>query len=137
MASFEKVNIPQRPPMVMVDHIVEIVGKKTVTAFLVREDNIFIEDGFFREPGLIENMAQTAAAGVGAGIGKTGQDPPLGFIGGIRNLKIYSFPKIGQEIRTEVTVVHEIFDATVVQGMVFLNGERIAECELKIFLINK
>ncbi len=137
MASFEKVNIPQHPPMVMVDRIVEIVEKKTVTTFKIREDNIFVEDGYFREPGLIENMAQTAAAGVGAGSSAPGQKPPLGFIGGIRNLKIYSCPKTGQEIRTEVTVVHEIFDATVVQGDVFLNDQRIAECELKIFLINK
>jgi len=137
MASFEKVNIPQKPPMVMVDRLVDVVDKTTVTSFLVREDNVFCENGEFREPGLIENMAQTAAAGVGSKPGTTGGDPPLGFIGGIRDLKIYAFPKVGQEITTTVTVEHEVFDATVVKGVVHLDGALIAECELKIFLINR
>jgi len=135
MAPFEKVNIPQKPPMVMVDRLVSIEGKTTITAFRISPDNIFVEKGLFREPGLIENMAQTAAAGVGAHSQSDNAPPPEGFIGGIRNLKIEAFPAIGDEIVTRVTVMHEIFDATVVLGEVFLNEQRIASCELKIFLI--
>ncbi|MFZ4520459.1 MAG: hydroxymyristoyl-ACP dehydratase [Bacteroidales bacterium] len=135
MAPFEEVNIPQKPPMVMVDRLVEIVDKSTVTAFLIREDNVFCENGMFREPGLIENMAQTAAAGVGAQPGSVQGEAPLGFIGGIRNLKISGFPKVGQEIITRITVLHEVFDATIVQGEIFLDDRLIAGCELKIFLI--
>ena len=119
----------------MVDRLVDIADKTTVTAFLIHDDNVFCENGEFREPGLIENMAQTAAAGVGAKPGNQGGNAPLGFIGGIRNLKINVFPKVGQEIITRVTVLHEVFDATIVQGEVFLDDRLIAECELKIFLI--
>jgi 3-hydroxyacyl-[acyl-carrier-protein] dehydratase len=137
MAPFEEINIPQKPPMVMVDRLVEIADKTTMTAFLIREDNVFCEKGRFREPGLIENMAQTAAAGVGAKPGNVSGKAPMGFIGGIRNLKIGGFPEVGQEIITRVTVLHEVFDATIVQGEVFLNGTLIAGCELKIFLINQ
>jgi predicted hotdog family 3-hydroxylacyl-ACP dehydratase len=136
MAPFEKINIPQAPPMVMVDKLVEIVDKTTVTTFLILEDNVFCENGEFREAGMIENMAQTAAAGVGATHGIPGGNAPLGFIGGIRNLKIEALPKVGQEIMTRVTVLHEVFDATIVQGEIFLNTRLIAGCELKIFLIN-
>jgi 3-hydroxyacyl-[acyl-carrier-protein] dehydratase len=136
MASFEEINIPQKPPMVMVDRLLEVFDKTTVTAFLIREDNIFCEKGAFREPGLIENMAQTAAAGVGSKPGNSGANAPVGFIGGIRNLKIDGFPEVGQEIITRVTVLHEVFEATIVQGQVFLGDKLIAGCELKIFLIN-
>ena len=136
MAPSEEINIPQKPPMVMVDRLLEIVDKTTVTTFLIREDNVFCENGVFREPGLIENMAQTAAAGVGAKPGNRGDKAPLGFIGGVRHLKIEDFPKVGQEITTRVTVLHEVFDATIIQGEVFLNDRLIAGCELKIFLIN-
>lgn len=135
MAPFEKVNIPQKPPMVMVDRLVSIEGKTTITAFRISHDNVFVENGLFREPGLIENMAQTAAAGVGAHPRSDNAPPPEGFIGGIRNLKIEAFPVIGDEIITRVNVMHEIFDATVVSGEVFLKEQRIAFCELKIFLI--
>jgi len=137
MASFEKINIPQKPPMVMVDRIVAVEDKTTVTSFVVKEDNVFCEHGHLREPGLIENMAQTAAAGAGLKPGVKEGEAPLGFIGGIRNLRIHSLPRVGDELTTRVTVEHEVFDATVVICKIFLSGQIIAECELKIFLIPK
>lgn len=135
MASFKEINIPQKPPMVMVDRLVELGEKTTLTTFLIRDDNIFCENGEFREPGLIENMAQTAAAGVGSATGNAGNEAPTGYIGGIRDLRIGAFPRVGQEITTRVTVLHEIFNAMVVQGEVFLEGRSIAGCEMKIFLV--
>ena len=120
----------------MVDRLIEVVCKTTVTSLVIRQDNVFCDKGLFREPGLIENMAQTAAAGVGARPGIKPNGAPLGFIGGIRNLKINGFPSVGEEIVTRVTVTHEIFDATIVQAEI-LSGDRvIASGELKIFLIN-
>lgn len=120
--------------MVMVDRLVETTDKITVTSFVIHENNIFCENGEFREPGLIENMAQTAAVGAGAKPGNSGRSAPEGFIGGIRNLRIDGFPKIGQEIITRATILHEVFQANIVQGEVFLGGRLIASCELKIFI---
>ena len=137
MASPQEINIPQKPPMVMVDRVVKITGKTTETAFMVKEDNVFCEDGRFTEPGLIENMAQTAAAGAGAALADTGKEARRGFIGGIRNLKIFDLPAAGREIITRATVMHEVFDATVVQGEVFLDQRLIASCELKIFALKE
>lgn len=120
--------------MVMVDRIIGISGKKTVTTFLIRDDNVFLEDGFFREPGLIENIAQSAAAGIASVTLNADEEPKTGFIGAIRELKIFKLPKSGDEIRTTVTVTHEILNATVVAGQIILHDELIAECELRIFL---
>jgi predicted hotdog family 3-hydroxylacyl-ACP dehydratase len=127
--------IPQKPPIVMIGKLLEVTGPKTVTSFLISEDNLFCRGGIFREPGLIENMAQTAAAGVGYVSKEQGKEPPVGFIGGLRNLCIHELPAAGSEIRTEITVEHEVFDATVVNGKTYLGERCIAECELKIFLI--
>ena len=127
--------IPQKQPVIMIGKLLEVNGMKTVTSFFIREENVFCSEGFLREPGLIENMAQTAAAGVGYVSGKTGKNPPVGFIGGLRNLRIDELPRVGSEIRTEVTVEHEVFDATVVTGKIFLEERCIASCELKIFLM--
>jgi predicted hotdog family 3-hydroxylacyl-ACP dehydratase len=129
--------IPQRQPMAMVGKLLYAEDKKTVTSLLLRPDNIFVENGFFTEPGLIENMAQTAAAGAGYLARSQGTEPAPGFIGGIRNLRILILPKAGEEITTEAVVEHEIFDATVVHAKVFVWGSVIAECELKIFLMNQ
>ncbi len=135
MASSEKVNIPQKPPMVMVDRLISAREGITETTFTVGEDNIFLENGLFTEPGLVENMAQTAAAGVGSRPGHESEPAPLGFIGGIRDLIITTLPPAGAELRSRVTVEHEVFDATVASGEVFWKGNRIASCGLKIFLI--
>jgi 3-hydroxymyristoyl/3-hydroxydecanoyl-(acyl carrier protein) dehydratase len=125
--------LPQRPPMVMIGKLLEAAGRKTVTSLVIREDNLFFADGFFREPGLVENMAQTAAAGAGYIACQNEKDPPAGFIGGLRNLRIHGLPGAGDEIITEVTVEHEVFDASVINARVFLKGTCIAECEMKIF----
>ena len=135
MASSEKINIPQKPPMVMVDKLISAEENQVVTSFLIKRDNVFCTDGIFTEAGLIENMAQTAAAGIGAKKDTDNEEPPIGFIGGIRRLKIHSLPAAGQEITTYIQVEHEIFEATIVKGRVFLNESVVAECELKIFLL--
>jgi len=142
MAPFEKITeesignlIPQKAPIVMIGKLLEVNGTKTVTSFILKTENIFCEKGLFREPGLIENMAQTAAAGVGYSSKRSGNEPPVGFIGGLRNLKIHELPAVESEIRTEVIVEHEVFDATVVSAKTYLDERCIAECELKIFLL--
>jgi predicted hotdog family 3-hydroxylacyl-ACP dehydratase len=127
--------IPQRPPMVMIENLILAEEKKTISSLTILPENIFCENGVLKEPGLIENMAQTAAAGSGYKSISKQQKPPEGFIGGIRNLVINALPEIGQVIRTEVIVEHEIFDALVVNGKVFLGESMIASCEMKIFQI--
>ena len=119
----------------MVDKLIFVGDKKVITNFLIKRDNVFCFDGIFSEAGLIENMAQTAAAGIGAKPVTADEKPPIGFIGGIRRLKIYTLPEAGQKITTTIQIEHEIFDATIVRGQVFMNESILAECELKIFLL--
>ncbi len=54
--------IPQREPMLMVSGLCSASDKSITTWFQVEPGNIFVEKGKFRESGLIENIAQTAAA---------------------------------------------------------------------------
>jgi 3-hydroxyacyl-[acyl-carrier-protein] dehydratase len=126
--------IPQRPPMVMIGKLLRVEEKKIISSFILKEDNIFCENGFFREPGLIENIAQTAAAGTGFKYKSSEKEPPQGFIGGIKNLVILSLPSVHDEIVTEVTIDHKIMNATVITGKTYCHGTMIASCEMKIFL---
>ena len=49
--------IPQSPPFVMVDRVLSCDNIHAVTAFEVREDNIFLDDQKLSPAGIIENMA--------------------------------------------------------------------------------
>ena len=69
--------IPQRPPMVMVDRFEGIDAEdQSHTSLTVREDNLFVEEGALTECGLIEHMAQSAAARVGWRCREAGEKVP-------------------------------------------------------------
>lgn len=127
--------IPQRPPIVMVNKLIAIEENKTVTGLTIQPDNIFVMDGIFCEPGIIENIAQSAAVGVGYLCRSKQEEVPTGFIGAIKNLVIHFLPEVYSELTTEVTVEYQVMDATLIRGCVFFQGKLVAECEMKIFLI--
>jgi predicted hotdog family 3-hydroxylacyl-ACP dehydratase len=126
--------IPQRPPFVMIDQLLRCDDISSTTALCVREDNVLINNGELSEAGLVENIAQTAAAGVGYLASQTSQPILTGYIGAIKNLEVFNLPKVGEFIETEVAVKNHIFDVTIISGSVTLRGELIAKCEMKIFI---
>lgn len=128
--------IPQRPPFVMIDTLEEATGQKVISGFLICPENIFVDQGCLREPGIIENMAQTAAAGFGYFQKKQGLTVKLGFIAAIRNLSITTLPKVGQTIKTSVDIVNEIFDITIINAKVYVDKNLAADCEMRIYLQN-
>lgn len=125
--------IPQRYPFVMVDEVVQADEKLSKTTFLVNEGHLFVEDGCFTEPGLVENMAQTAAAGTGYRYQMIGETVPIGFIGALKNLKVHKLPVIGDVLETEIEILHKVLSVYVVEARVSVGGELVASCEMKIF----
>ena len=126
--------IPQKPPMAMIDTIIDVTAQKAVTALTITKENIFCEEGFFQAPGLSENIAQTAAAQVGYLSNLAGEAPPVGFIGAIKNLSIEQLPKIGDQLITEIEIEHEIMNFTVINGIAKVGDQIMAKCQMKIFI---
>ena len=126
--------IPQRLPIVMIDTLQRVDGAVTETVFTVLQNTLFVKDAVFQEPGLIENIAQTAAAGVGYTCALNNTAVPVGFIGAIKNLTIEYLPKVGDTLVTRVEVLEEIFDMTLIKGESFVGSIRVASCEMKIVL---
>lgn len=127
--------IPQAQPMVMIDCLLENNDKNTKTSLTVSKNNIFCIDGIFRESGLIENMAQTAAARSGYFAKENKQKVRTGFIGAVKNLKIEKMPSCGDTIITELTSDYEFDNFSMVSAKIFLDNKIIASCEMKIVLL--
>lgn len=126
--------IPQRPPMVMIDRFYGMDEQGSYTGFTIAADNLFCSDGQLDECGIIEHIAQSAAARVGY-IYKTKDEPiPLGFIGSVNKMNLYTRPRTGEELHTTIKVEQEIFDITLISATVRVNERLIAEGQLKIFL---
>ncbi len=126
--------IPQKPPFVMVDKLLNFNETTTTTELTVRVDNIFVENGIFREPGLLENIAQTAAARAGYISNKENKPVQVGYIGAVNSLQIFSLPETGDELTTEITIENQIFDVTIISGKITCKNEIIAQCKMKIFV---
>ncbi|MEO8768641.1 MAG: 3-hydroxyacyl-ACP dehydratase [Ferruginibacter sp.] len=127
--------IPQKPPFVMIDQLIDTDETTTRTSFRVREDNIFVEEGVLREPALVENIAQTAAARAGYLVQKENLPVMVGYIGAIKDLEIFTLPKINDNLETEIEIKNQVFDVTLISGTVRCNGIVLAQCEMKIFII--
>ncbi|MDB5146584.1 MAG: 3-hydroxyacyl-ACP dehydratase [Mucilaginibacter sp.] len=126
--------IPQRPPFVMVDQLTQCDEISSHTTLLVKEGNVLVSDGELSEAGLIENIAQTAAAGVGYNTLLSGEPILTGYIGAIKNLEVFALPKVGDVIETEVTIEQQVFEVTIITGNVRCRGVLLAKCEMKIFI---
>lgn len=126
--------IPQRTPIVMISGILEVRDNITRTGLQIAADNLFVEDGVLQAPGLLENMAQTAAARVGYIALQENTPVPIGFIGAVKDFEVFAFPPAGSFIETTTEIQSQVFNATMVAAKVTLNGQLMAQCELKIFI---
>jgi len=126
--------IPQRHPFVMVDQLLHSDEDCTRTAFLIKEENVLVTNSEFTEAGLMENIAQTAAARAGYLALKDNKPVLPGYIGAVKNFEIFGLPKVSDDLVTEIKIENQVFDVTVISGIVICNDMIIAKCEMNIFI---
>jgi len=126
--------VPQRAPFLMIDEVLDSDYKKTSSSFYIKEDNILIQNGKFSEAGLIENIAQTAAARAGVTAIRKNKPVSIGYIAAVQNLEIFALPEINTTIHTEITADNEILNVLLISGKATCNGALLAKCNMKIFI---
>jgi predicted hotdog family 3-hydroxylacyl-ACP dehydratase len=128
--------IPQKPPFVLVDSLLYVDQKTSRCSFRIPEGNLFADDGFYSTAGLVESMAQTAAAGTGYLSSKENKPVPLGYIGAVQKLEVYDWPPVGSEISMTINLITNILQVSLVSGTVQSGDQLLASCEMKIFVNN-
>jgi 3-hydroxyacyl-[acyl-carrier-protein] dehydratase len=128
--------IPQRKPMVMIHELHEADEQHAITTLLIEQNNTFLNSGKLTEPGLVENIAQTAAAQIGYVCAQLNKPVPIGYIAAVKDLVIHKLPDLNTQIRTVVKVVNVIMDITLISGNVYQNDQLLCECEMRIFVKN-
>ena len=136
--------LPHRAPMLMVDLILDINSSFVETTFLIKEDNIFVDNNIFVEAGLIENTAQTCSAIVGKKYffeedGTENENVNvIGFISALKNLKIHSLPKTGDTIITKANLVSKFigddYTLCTMSCESLLEDKLLLECEINLFI---
>ncbi len=126
-----KLFIPQREPFIMIDNLIEVSEDRFVTDFKVSFDNIFLERAVLREFALLENIAQSSAAGLGF-LNKDLLGLPDGFIGGISNLVLYDLPRVNDCLHTVVTKLTQLGNMYLLKGESYVADKKLVECKLKL-----
>lgn len=136
--------LPHRAPMLMVDVINGLTDQEVKTILEIKADNIFVANGVFAEVGLIENAAQTCSAIVAKSyyVDEDNEEKHgvnvIGFISGIKKLKVFDVAKVGDTIQTTAVLVSR-FDAEdyricTMSCTTFNQQNLIFEAELNLFL---
>ena len=128
--------IPQRPPIVMIDRLYSADEEGAVTGLKITEDNIFSDGEKLLEPGLIEHIAQSAAAFAGYPFFIKGEKPRLGYIGEIKKFRLIRFPLCGESLKTSLKVMGNAAGVTLISAETSVSGETVTTCNKKIFLKN-
>lgn len=128
--------LPQRPPFIMVDRLVFFDQIKTVTEFMVQSENLAFNEGKLTSAGLIENIAQTCALRMGYLNRINNQSIKIGFIGAIRNLRIYRTPEADELLVTFIEVKEEVFQMLLVDATITSGDEILVKAEMKIAVSN-
>ncbi len=126
--------IPQRDPFIAIHEIHQATDEYAITQFTVVAESIFVIDGMLGEPGLIENIAQTAAAQMGY-VCKTKKLPvPIGYIASVKNLKIIELPPIGSVLTTSIQITNRVMNVILIEGRIKTGDNSVCECEMRIFV---
>lgn len=139
--------LPHRAPMLMVDWILDMDDEKVETVFEITENNIFLKNGFFTESGLVENMAQTCSSVVAKDyfIDENKNDKAgvnvVGFISGIKMLKIHSLPQTGNIINTKALLISKFitdsYSLCTMKCQTFSSDNLLLEGEITLFIQKK
>lgn len=127
--------IPQRAPFVMIDALLDASEKGFSTSFRITEENLFLENGVLSESALIENIAQTCAAGFGyLNSLVEGGEPKIGFIGAVTQVQVNNPAKLNDQVETSVEVLSTFDTIHLIEGKAKVDGEVLLSCQLKIVL---
>lgn len=118
----------------MVDELLICDERITKSSFFVRGDNVLVADERLTEAGLMENMAQTAAASSGYKGKSLNEEVAVGYIGAVKNFEVFSLPMVNDTLITEVKIESEVFDMTIISASVTCGDKLIAKCGMNIFV---
>ena len=129
--------LPQQAPFIMVDVLIETTELTAVSQFLIKSDNILVNNGIFQESGLIENIAQTIALKAGYEAVLRNEKPQVGFIVQIKDLEIFEYPRIGEIVTTNIKITMNLEQMLVIKGESFSRNKPLITCEMRVFINNQ
>jgi predicted hotdog family 3-hydroxylacyl-ACP dehydratase len=127
--------LPHRPPMVLLDELLDCEPGRARCRVRLRPDSPFMEDGRVRAVVALEYMGQTAAACAGFASRRDGRPPAPGLLLGTRELALaVSHFEAGDELVVEAEHLADGERISSFRCAVRRGGARVAEAVLSVYL---
>lgn len=126
--------LPQKYPFVMVDTLIYYTETSIKSGYTIQPEDIFTEEGFFLEGGIVEHMAQSVALHTGYQYYLKNEPAPVGYIGSISNVSIHRLPAVGETLTTRVEILQEFMGITLVAVETFVKDLPVASGKMKTVL---
>ena len=126
--------MPHKPPMLLIDQLLEVKERASVCEMTVRDDMIFVdENGHLDNASYPEIISQAVAAQ--EGFRRFGGRNPLieGFLLGIKNLEILGNSFVGDTLRIELYKKTKFGDFGILNGEVYNGEQLVARGEVKVW----
>ena len=120
--------------MLMVERFAYEDAQQCQSELTVSKDNIFVDEtGRMAEEGILEHIAQTAAAYVGKCRLDAGEEVNLGYIGVIKRCAISApMPVVGDVLHTKIQIVSQVGNITMIAAETTVGGRTVVTCRMKL-----
>ena len=118
----------------MIDELLTATPTGAETRWIVPANNVLLVANELPAAGIMENVAQSAAAWIGKQAHDKNEPVRIGFIGAVKKMAVHRLPQVGETLKTTITVVESVFDITLIHAIVESPNGLLAEMDLKIAL---
>jgi predicted hotdog family 3-hydroxylacyl-ACP dehydratase len=128
--------LPHRPPMGMLDRLIDSDAQGMRCAATIRPGNLFLRDGVLEPAALIEYMAQAMAAHVCLKSGSP--KPQMGYLVAVRDMEMPAVgPALGADLVIEVIEQGVMGDFASYDGKVIVDEKVVCQGNLKVFRLRE
>ncbi len=129
--------VPHKPPMLLIDNLVEVMERASISEMTVRSDMPFVSSaGDLDEAAYPEIISQAIAAQEGFRKSNSKNPELEGFLLGVKNMEIFAAAKVGDTLRISVYKAAKYGDFGIISGEVSRGDELLARGEIKVWQSN-
>lgn len=121
--------LPQQPPYKMIDKVIHYDIQNIRCSYKITDSNPLVENSYLTSEGMIECMAQVAAAKASIESEESG----IGYLVLIRSFECNRKVVTGETIEPELKILHDVHPFKIFEAAIWLGDNKIAAGEIRTF----
>ncbi|HOS16914.1 MAG TPA: hypothetical protein PKX15_07900 [Bacteroidales bacterium] len=130
--------LPQRYPMIMVDAYYGLIHDEAYTSLYITDDNIFVDNHYFTEMGLMDFLAQSGIVQMGNMIKHTDflKESTIAVISQFKNFKFYQKAKVEDTVYGKIKKTYSNDYMAILKVVAFTDINILIEGCIHALLVN-